>query len=151
MRFCATALCSFSLILAGVSLNAQQDRQDEQTILGIIRGFSDIWARADVKAFEQLLTDDAAWVVRSGTFLKGRADVVSHHAKIMTDTFAGSRVSWQPLAVRFLRPDVAVAHVAAELTLRDGTKRPGMVTLVVVKQGGRWLLTAVHNTDRPPA
>ena len=58
----------------------------------MLEGFSAIWARADVKAFEQLLTEDADWVVRSGSYLKGRAAVVAHHANIMTGSFNGSSV-----------------------------------------------------------
>ena len=115
----------------------------------MIEGFSAIWARADVKVFEQLLTEDADWVVRSGTYLKGRPAVVAHHANIMTGSFSGSSVVWQPLAVRFVRPDVAIAHIAAELTLRDGSKRPpGSVTIVFLKTSNGWRITAVQNTDR---
>ena len=152
MRNRVILLAAFGLILATGSLEAQLSREGEQDIRSMLTGFSDIWARADIKAFEQLLTEDAEWVTRTGTFLKGRREVVAHHATIMTGIFAGSRVVWEPLAVRFVRPDVAVVHVAAQLTLRDGTRRPGgMVTLVLVKQPGRWWITAVQNTDRAPA
>jgi len=140
--------CVLAIVLAAVvSVDAQT--ADEQAIRAMIKGFSDIWARADVKAFEQLLTEDADWVVRSGTYLKGRPAVVKHHANIMTGSFNGSSVAWQLLDLRFVRPDVAIAHIAAELTLRDGTKRPpGSVTIVFLKTANGWRITAVQNTDQ---
>jgi uncharacterized protein (TIGR02246 family) len=137
-----------SLLFANSS-GAQVATNDERTIQSIITGFSDIWAKADVDAFEGLLTEDAEWVVRSGTLLDGRPAVVAHHANLMRNNFSGSKVVWQTLGIRFLRPDVAIAHVATVLTLRDGAQRPGTVTLVFAKEADRWLLTAVQNTDHP--
>jgi uncharacterized protein (TIGR02246 family) len=126
-----------------------QQTDDERAIRDRLVGFSPIWEKADINAFERLLTEDAEWVTRTGTYLKGRPDVVAHHARMLTDTFKGSRVVWTPLNVRLLRPDVAVAHVAAQLTVPDGTQRPsGMVTVVLVKRDIKWLITAVQNTDR---
>jgi uncharacterized protein (TIGR02246 family) len=149
MRCFAVSLATISLMLIGTSATAQESSEDERQIRAIITDFSDVWARADVQAFESLLTEDAEWVVRSGTFLKGRPEVVAYHADLMSRNFSGSHVVWQPVALRFLRPDVVVAHVAAQLTLRDGTERPpGMVTLVFAKGAGRWRITAVQNTDR---
>jgi uncharacterized protein (TIGR02246 family) len=141
----AGAFCLLGVASSVFARNASDDAQ----IRVVVSSFSDIWARADIRGFESLLTEDVEWVVRSGTFLKGRPDVVAHHATLMERNFKGSRVSWQPLAVRFVRPDVAIVHVAAELTLQDGTKRPnGMVTLVFAKEAEQWRITAVQNTDR---
>jgi uncharacterized protein (TIGR02246 family) len=138
---------ALGLVLASASAFAQNS-DAEQQIRAIIAGFSDIWARADLSAFENLLTEDADWVVRGGTFLEGRPHVVAHHARLLAGNFSGSRVSWQTLGVRFVRSDVAIAHVAAEAILQDGTNRNGIVTLVFVKGADRWRITAVQNTDR---
>jgi uncharacterized protein (TIGR02246 family) len=149
VRSLAAVIATLPLLIVTGYLSAQESVNDEREIQAIITGFSDIWARADVRAFENLLTEDAEWVVRSGTFLKGRPDVVAHHANLMARNFSGSRVVWQTLSLRFLRPDVAIAHVAAQLTLRDGTERPpGTVTLVFAKGVEGWRIAAVQNTDR---
>ena len=138
-----------AVLCLGVSPSVVAQSADQEAIQAIITSFSDIWARADVQAFENLFTEDAEFVNRSGVFLNGRAEVVAHHATLMTRNFMGSRVIWQTLDLRFVRPDIAIAHVAAELTLRDGTKRPnGTVTIVFVREAAGWKITAVQNTDR---
>lgn len=147
MRLVSTLLTAFCLAAAVPSVFAQST--DEEQIRAIITEFSGIWARADVDAFGALLTEDAQWVVRSGTYLNGRPEIVAHHAQLMNRNFAGSRVVWNLLDLRFPRPDVAIAHVAAQLTLRDGTDRtPGTVTIVFLRGADRWMITAVQNTDR---
>ena len=140
------------LMLLPGSPVAQTRSDDEETIRNVLNGFSRIWDQADIKAFDRLLVDNAQWVTRTGRYLKGRSEVVAHHATLMTDTFKGSRVVWTPLNVQFLRGDVAVAHVAARITFSDAAKRPpgsGVVTLVLVRSGTNGLIAAVQNTDAP--
>jgi uncharacterized protein (TIGR02246 family) len=142
----------FGLMALAGSPVAQARPNDEEAIQKVLSGFSRIWDQADVKAFERLLAEDAQWVTRTGRYLKGRSEIVAHHATVMTDTFKGSRVVWNPLNIKFLRGDVAVAHVAAQMIFSDAAKRPpgsGVVTLVLVKSGSDWLIAAAQNTDSP--
>ena len=58
------------------------------------------------------------------------------------------------MAVRFIRPDVALAHVTNEfsgLVSPDGQTLPPhreLSTRVLVKDDGAWRITAFHNTIR---
>ena len=53
------------------------------------------------------------------------------------------KASWQDM--RFPRDDVALGHVKFEPG-NDKMKRTALATAVLVKQNGRWLITAFHNT-----
>jgi ketosteroid isomerase-like protein len=60
------------------------------------------------------------------------------------------------VAVRFLRPDIAIVHwswTGAGDKNPDGTgrqRRYGMMTMVAEKQSGRWLVVASQNDDSFP-
>jgi hypothetical protein len=52
-------------------------------------------------------------------------------------------------SVRFLSPDIAIAHVTSEASfVQDGKEvtRTGRATAILVTQEGKWLITAFHNT-----
>jgi hypothetical protein len=58
--------------------------------------------------------------------------------------------------VAFLKPDVALAHVAWGMSGdldEDGTPRPpreGLFTWVIVKEGTAWKIRASQNTNQTP-
>jgi uncharacterized protein (TIGR02246 family) len=62
----------------------------------------------------------------------------------------------KPVTIRFIRPDVALAHVTNELggvVGRDGQPLPPHQELslrVFVKEAGGWRVTAFHNTRLKP-
>ena len=68
MKYQGILVTAVWLVFAAQSVLAQSST-DDQEIRAIVKGFSDIWARADIKAFERLLTEDAGWVVRLHSLL----------------------------------------------------------------------------------
>jgi uncharacterized protein (TIGR02246 family) len=137
-----------SFLAAAGSAKAQRD-QDEQAIRKVMSDFVDDVNRHDSVAFGKLLAADAEFVVITGEYLKGRSEVERYHARIWATSknFKDSHLTWTPLNVRFLDTDVAVAHVSAERFYSDTKdKRTMLVTLVLAKEGGRWLVTALQNT-----
>lgn len=88
----------------------------------------------------------------------GRAAAQAGHAPLFRFAFADS--VWKTTrtdVVRFLGPDVAVAHVVWETTgdrvphVRYGAPRRGMFTWVLQKKDGRWWVVASQNTEAMPA
>lgn len=135
-------------LAAAASAKAQRD-QDEQAIRKVMSDFVDDVNRHDSVAFGKLLAADAEFVVITGEYLKGRSEVEKYHARIWaaSNNFKDSHLTWTPLNVRFLDTDVAVAHVSAERFYSDTKdKRTMLVTLVLAKEGGRRLVTALQNT-----
>jgi hypothetical protein len=71
--------------------------------------------------------------------------------------FRNSSLQIVEQTVRFLSPDVAVAHVWTQLKGAESLRglnvpemRRAIMTCVLVKEADRWLITAAHNTDIVP-
>lgn len=115
-------------------------------MLPIVSRARNYWNRNEMRtSFGKLFTSDAEFVVLSGTYLKGRDEIVAHHVKIREGVYGDSHLVWKPIHVRFARPDVAVAEVATEITFGQD-KRNTFATVVLVQENSQWLITAMENT-----
>ncbi|GAB3312293.1 SgcJ/EcaC family oxidoreductase [Hymenobacter humi] len=103
-------------------------------------------------------TPDVSWVNIVGMWWRGRAQVQAAHQAIFDNLFKGVAFTPGPVVIRAVTPEVAVVnatyHVGAFYPpdgVNRGTNKWGdnqnIVTLVMVKQQGRWLLTAGQNTQ----
>ena len=124
---------------------AQARTEDEQAIQKLLADFVAAWNQHDMKLWSELATDDADYVVISAKHLKGRDEIFKYHDELHKGPFKDHKMkaSWQD--VRFLHNDVALGHVKFEPG-NEITKRTALATLVLVKQNGRWLITAFQNT-----
>lgn len=129
-------------------MTSGQGREDEEkSIRKVLSAFAVSWNAADVDGFGRLFSPDADFVVITGKVLKGRAEIQSHHAALLAQQYKGSELAWTPTDVRFVRADVALAHVATEISFDAGKERRTSVALVILaKQGGQWLIESVQNT-----
>jgi ketosteroid isomerase-like protein len=144
---------------------------DEEAVRKAVNGFPEAWNRHDMNAFGALFTPDADFVNVGGIHWKGRESIQLNHAflhgAIPADSagvappqsaygiFKISDLTFKQVDVRFLRKDVAVAHVQSELQGDARTKDPRHTLLVMIltKENGRWLVAVAQNTEinRPPA
>ena len=151
MRALVLICLTVSLFMGGVAGAApvRSEGEDEQAIQKLLAESTGAWNRHDMKAFSELFTNDADFVVISGRHLKGRGEIFTYHDQLHKGAFKGRQQSskWQDL--RFIRPDVAIGHVAFEATSTSGDKtlrRTALATVVLANTGGRWSITALHNT-----
>ena len=143
-------------VLAATDVAAQTSssgaRNDEDSIRAVTAATTDAFSRHDAKAWVKFCTADAQLVTVRGESMKGIAEI----EKGLTTIFEtrGRNVSLKTLevAVRFVRPDVALAHVTNELSgllTPEGQTLPSHRELsirVLVKDQGVWRITAFHNT-----
>jgi uncharacterized protein (TIGR02246 family) len=121
-------------------------------IKAIMAATTDAFSRHDAVAWVKFCTPDAQLVTVRGESMNGIAEI----EKGLTTIFQtrGRTVTLKTLgvAVRFLRPDVALAHITNELSgllSPDGQTLPSHQELsirVLVKDQGIWRITAFHNT-----
>jgi uncharacterized protein (TIGR02246 family) len=144
--------CSLLMGSAGADQNS-----DQAAIRQTVMGLQDAWNRHDMKAFASLFTEDADFVNVAGAWWKGRAEIEQMHRASHATMFKESTLSIEAVDIRFLTPDIAIAHVLTGLVgqkMPDGTVVPprrALLTQVLQKQGGKWMIVAAHNTDvRPP-
>ena len=126
---------------------------DVSAIRGVERAWCRAWNAHNVKALTDLLLPDADFVTVTGKWLHGRREFFDHTNLLHETRFKESVHSVSRTEVRFLSPDLAVAHVRWGLRGDldpDGTPRKprtGIFTQVLQKSGGKWLIMVSQNTN----
>ena len=145
---------------------------DDEAVRKAVNGISEAWNRHDMNAYGALFTPDADFVNVTGLHWKGRESIQLNtaflHGAIPADSagvtlpksaygiFKTSKIiTTKQVDVRFLRKDVAVAHVRSDMQGDARTKetRRGLLVMILTKENGRWLIAVAQNTEinRPPA
>jgi len=152
-----TFLLSLSLLLAASSAFAQVSAADEAAIRHTVARITANYTDHQFADMATYTTPDVSWVNIVGMWWRGRAQVQRAHQEIFDTIFKG--VAFKPGAptVRTIAPGVAVVnmycHVGAFYPpdgIDHGTNKEGdddeLLTLVLVKRQGHWLLSAGQNT-----
>ncbi|MBK6900034.1 MAG: SgcJ/EcaC family oxidoreductase [bacterium] len=122
---------------------------DEAAIRQVVKQVEDGWNAHDGKAFGASFAPDAGYVVVDGMRATGRAEIEQGHTMIFTTISKESRNAGTAKSIRFLRPDVAVVHVAWNLEYSAGgetRKGHAINTMVMTKDGGQWSIAVFQNT-----
>jgi uncharacterized protein (TIGR02246 family) len=147
------ALLSVSLSTASI---AQKYPENEELIRGVITDMTEGFNRHDAKAASQMYTSDADFVTVRGERAKGAGALERQLATIFATRAKEATQRTLDVTVRFITPDVAVAHVTNELSgivRPDGQRLPPHTELsirVFVKADGTWKVAAFHNTIVAP-
>jgi uncharacterized protein (TIGR02246 family) len=138
---------------------------DEEAVRKVVNGFPEAWNRHDMNAFGALFAPDADFVNVTGAHWKGRESIQLYHAfvhgavpidsagvtppKAIYGIFKTSILQFKQIDVRFLRKDVAMAHIQTELLGDARTKDPRrtLVVFILTQEGGRWLIAVAQNTE----
>jgi uncharacterized protein (TIGR02246 family) len=122
---------------------------DEQAMRDIAVQLEAAWNASDSRAFAAPFAEDANFIHIFGGQLDGRSAIEASHRHIFDTIYKGSSATFSVSSVRFVRPDVAIVFLRAQVTLPEG-REPREVnarpTLVVVKGDGRWQIVAFQNT-----
>jgi uncharacterized protein (TIGR02246 family) len=130
---------------------------DEARIRTIIADQVSAWNAGDAKAFSASFAEDGGFTNIRGTVFYGHRAFEERHEEIFRTFFKGSKLAMSPSKIRFLRPDVAIADVATELSELQGSP-PGItpgadghihtrLEEVFVKNRGDWRIESYHNVD----
>lgn len=133
-------------------VNTQQVT-DEATIRHLVQQMETEWNRGKGHAFAALFTDDADFVIIDGVHISGRQAIAEGHQQIFDTIYKDSQNKAVSIAVRFVRADVALAHVRWHLQFRQNhtqTERHAISTLVLLKSTTpdqyAWQISAFQNT-----
>jgi len=149
----ATAV--IALLLATVSAHAQT-KLDKETVHKLPQAFCAAFSNHDGHQLAQLMADDIDFVMVGATWLHGKSDFEKYHTRLLSGRFHDMTLELLQVAVRFLRPDVAIVHWSWTGTgdrNPDGTarqRRYGMMTMVAEKRAGSWLIVAAQNDNSLP-
>ena len=138
---------------------------DEASVRNVVAGFATAWNNHDMDSFGKLFAPDADFVNVTGILMKGRHEIQSHHAwshgAIPESThvpqtlpknygiFKNSTMKFDTMDVRFLRKDVALAHVNWQLfgDARTSIPRRGVFLFVLNRGKDGWQIAAAQNTE----
>jgi uncharacterized protein (TIGR02246 family) len=150
------AAATIALLLAPISAAQAQTKSDEVAVHNLPQAFCAAFNKHDGHQLAQMMSDDIDFVTVGAWWLHGRSDFEKYHTRLLNGRFRDVQLDVLQVAVRFLRPDIAIVHWSWTGTgdkNPDGTarkRRYGMMTMVAEKQSGRWLVVASQNDDSFP-
>ena len=137
-----------------------------EEVRNVVAAFATSWNRHDLDTFGKLFAPDADFVNVAGQLWKGRQSIQAQHAYthgvIPADSpgfseedrpyygiFKNSTLQFDQIEVRFLRNEVAIAHVHWKLLGDARTQNPrrGVFMFVLNRQNAGWLIAAAQNTE----
>jgi uncharacterized protein (TIGR02246 family) len=139
-------------LAASSAATAQGTMDDEHAIRQVIAEMTDGFNRHDARASTRMYTPDADLITVRGERFRGTQEFEKGLAQIFATRAREATHRTLNVSVRFVRPDVALAHVTNELSgliAPDGQRPPPHQELslrVFVKEGGQWRVAAFHNT-----
>jgi uncharacterized protein (TIGR02246 family) len=144
-----------SVATAWVAAAAQKPQRpssadDEAAIRTVIADQTAAFNRHEVD--RTVFTDDADFVNAQGIWLQGAPAIESGRRAQFQSALKAATIKPLDLRVRFLTPDVAIAHATYEISGMvglDGLTMPPHRELslrVLTKNNDRWLVTAFHIT-----
>jgi hypothetical protein len=165
MRQPLTRLAFVALLTSLSAASVLAAPNDEEDVRQFVSGFVAAWNQHDMEGFGKLFATDADFVNVAGLRWKGRESIQMQHAwahgAIPRDTpgfdssdphygiFRTSTLRFTQIDVRLLRKDVAVTLVNSELVgdARTPNPRHTVLTFVLTRQNGGWLIAAAQNTE----
>jgi uncharacterized protein (TIGR02246 family) len=147
---------AIAILLATTSAVRAQAKLDEEAVHNLPQDFCEAFNKHDGHQLAQIMADDIDFVTVGATWLHGKSDFEKYHTRLLSGRFHGITMEPLQVAVRFLRPDIAIVHwswTGAGDKNPDGTalqRRYGMMTMVAEKRTGSWLVVASQNDNSFP-
>ena len=139
-----------AVLLASVAHTAEGTvgKSKEEVVKRTALEAGEAWNTHRVEAIAPYFTLDCDYVSFDGRPLKGRAEMEKGYAASHATFLKAAHMTSEILAVRFIKADVAIVDVSWAM---EGAAGPngqafpamkGLLTQVLVKQQGKWLISA---------
>jgi len=145
-------------LLASFGATAQaRPTVEEKAIRTTVQQITQNWVNHKFSDMATYTTPDVSWVNIVGMWWQGRSEVQQAHQQIFDAMFKGVSFTPREPTIRLVTPEVAVVNMYCGVGafyppdgVNRGNNKEGdnqdLLTLVMVKRNGRWLLTAGQNT-----
>ena len=131
---------------------AQKNTAEQKAIEAQVDAWFTSWNKHDFSDMKNYMATDCDFVNIVGMHWKGREDVQYAHQAVHQTIFKDNPLEKRAVTIRFLTPDVAVAHVVMHLMKSyitpDGSRagdNDALATFVFVKRKSVWMVEAVEN------
>lgn len=147
----------FTTLMAffGVVLVLNADANDEAAINELQQLQATAWNNNDATGYASLFAEDGDVVNVVGWWWKGRSEIKNKLSAAFVWVFKDSKLTITDVHVKFLTPEIAVAHVQWTM---EGAKTPpnipeprqGIQLQILTKESGKWLIKSFQNTNSTP-
>ena len=125
---------------------------EDASIRRVVERFDETRNTGDWKGFAALFVKEADQLISSGTWRKGPEDIAKGMQEITSTAYEGATHKTTADRVRMLAPGVAISDGTFTITnIAGGGGRKGLVTMVLVKNGGEWRIAAARSMVPTPA
>lgn len=132
---------------------AGDETGDEEAIEKVLATYVETWNRNDMDAWGTLFTEDVDYVNRGGGWWQSNEENVEGH-RVIHRMLVRRQVKMDLQAtvakISFLEPNIALVHARTKGSgvAASGEERElkGVMTIVMVKREGKWLIRALQNT-----
>jgi uncharacterized protein (TIGR02246 family) len=149
----ALAALSAILVLA-VSAQAAEKKPkssaDENAIRAAVESYVAAYNRGDAKAVAAHWSESGQWISPSGQRFQGKQAIEKEMQSLFNDN-KGVRIEVISPSIRMVSPEVAIEEGTVRVIRPAEPPSDSTYLAVDVKEGGRWKLNTVRETDLPEA
>jgi len=135
------------ILLTGAVLHSQDSNKE---IKKVFDGLSDAWEQADGNAWGNYFSDNADFTVWFGLHLKGRKEISEGHQWVFETVYPNTRYEFTITNINFLKPDIAIVHLNADV-IKPGESLPEdphtLPVAVLQKLDNNWKIVMFHNMN----
>lgn len=124
--------------------------QGEEAIRALYRQIMDGWNEGSGEGFAAPFAADGEQAAFDGSRFRGRQEIAESHQMLSDRFLRGSRPVGRVTDIRFLTPEIALAHAIGGTVMPGETDlapdRNSVQSLVSVRRDGAWRLASLHNS-----
>jgi uncharacterized protein (TIGR02246 family) len=142
---------SFSAGVSWAQMPSNMDT-DSAAIKQCVAAWEDAWNRHDAHATAMRYVEDGDFSSTTGIPSHGWKELEDHYNSIFTTFLKDAHRSDVVKSIRFLTPEIASVDIDWQMTgakTRDGQDVPirkGLLTWIVTKHNGPWMITIYHES-----
>src|SRR5580698_7403830 len=141
-------LVAFSAAALRAQMASNRD-SDTAAIKQFVAAFADSWNTHDAHGVAMRYVEDGDFSSVKGEASHGRKEVEEHYATVFGTFLKNAHTTDTVRSVRFLGPDIASVDIDWLVTAPDapgGVLRKGLLTWIVTKRNGQWMIMIYHET-----
>jgi uncharacterized protein (TIGR02246 family) len=125
---------------------------DSAAIKQCVAAWEDAWNRHDAHATAMRYVEDGDFSSTTGVPSHGWKELENHYNEIFTTFLKDAQRTDTVKSIRFLTPEIASVDIDWQMTgakTRDGKDAPnrkGLLTWIVTKHNGQWMITIYHES-----
>jgi uncharacterized protein (TIGR02246 family) len=137
---------SFSAASSGAQMATNRDA-DTAAIKQTVATFQDAWNSHDAHAVAMRYLEDGDFSSIKAEDSHGRKELEEHYTTIFSTFLKNAHTTDTVRSIRFLGPDLASVDIdwlVNERSAPGGVLRKGLLTWVVTKRNGQWMIAIYH-------